>query len=398
MAITIKTPQEIAQDFMDNLKALKPNLDPYQTDTDWWIKGQVIGGVVSGVYSDLNKVSNDAFPQSARMEAVDQHLQTWTGAGLRSAQVASGDISVSGTSTGITVFVGTQFVHEATQNVYTSTEEVTIAGLVGSIPVVSVVAGANQNLVAGTTLTVQSPPSGLLSTGTTLTGIGSGTDAETTEEGAARVLQLIRSQRRGATESDYIAWAFAADPSVKSVKLRRFPYGLGTVELIVAAGSDDIDEAVDNDLPISFLVSPTTAATVNTYVDSLNPVTDTVSTVAVTESPFDVEVDIKFVSGDQNTIVADAGVTQGQLVKREISRALYKAEIGGIIDPSNGLGYLYFTDLEEQIDANLHHELGAKYQIVLHRAITVIQSSIAVREQIGAAIKSIPGTITITEV
>lgn len=397
MAITIKTPQEIAQEFRDNLKALKPELNTDQVDSDWNVKSQVIGGVVAGVYSDLNKVSNDAFPQSARMEAVDSHLQTWTGAGLRSAQTASGEISVSGTDTGITVFVGTQFIHEPTQNVYTSTQEVTIAGLIGSIPVVSSVAGAAQNLSAGAELTVQSPPLNLLATGVTLTGIGSGADDETTAEGAARVLQLIRSQKRGATESDYIAWALAADASIKYANFVRFPYGIGTVGVVVASGSSDIDAEVDSDETVSFAVSAGTVTAVQSYIDAINPATDTLTVIPIQEVPATVSVDVIFVSGDKDTIVPDAGVSQGQLLKREIQRALYKSPIGGYTI-NTGFAKILFTDLEEQIDINLHHESGLKYPIVYHRKITLIDGNASPGASISPTQKFIPSTITITEV
>lgn len=399
MAITIKTPQQIAQDFLDNLKNLKPNLNTDQTDSDWYIKSRVIGGVVAGVYADLNKISNDAFPQSARAEAVDQHLQVWTGTGLRSATFSSGDVSVTGTATGITIVAGTQFVHAPTQNYYNSTEEVTTTDYVTNIPVVSVVTGIDQNLTTGASLTIISPPLNITSTATVVTpGIASGTDAETAEEGAARVLQLIRSQRRGATESDYISWAFAADISIKDVKILRYPYGLGTVGLVLAGGTTDIDTAVDNDETIVFTVSSVVSTAVRDYVDAINPLTDTVFATSVIELSMNIVIDVKFVSGDQNTLVADTGKTQGELVAREIIRSLYKAPIGGLIVDNSGFGYIYFSDIEEQIDTKLHYIDGIDHQIVIYRRVTSLGGAAAPRVGLSLSQKAIPGTITINEV
>ncbi len=399
MDITIKTPQQIAQDFLDNLKNLKPNLNTDQTDSDWYIKSRVIGGVVAGVYADLNKISNDAFPQSARSEAVDQHLQTWTGSGLRSATFSSGEVSVTGTTTGITIVAGTQFVHEPTQNYYNSTEEITTTALITNIPVASIITGQNQNLTTGALLTIISPPLNIASTATAVTpGLASGSEIETAEEGAARVLQLIRSQRRGATESDYISWAFAASTSIKDAKVLRFPYGLGTVGLVLAGGTTDIDTAVDNDETIVFSVSGAVSTVVSNYVDAVNPTTDSVFAFSVIESVRNVVIDIKFISGDQNTLVAETGKTQGELVKREIIRSIYKAPIGGLIVDNSGIGYIYFSDIEEQIDTNLHYIDGINHQIVLYRRLTSLGGVSAPRSPLTSSQKAVPGTITINEV
>lgn len=399
MAITIKTPQEIAQDFLDTLKALKPELNTDQTDSDWYVKSRVIGGVVAGVYADLSRVSNDAFPQSARQAAVDAHLVTWTAAGLRSATYANGTVNVTGDGTAITVFAGTEFTHVPTGNVYQSTEEITLSAVTGDIPVTSVNVGADKNLLTGTSLAISNPPIGLLGTGTVIDpGIGSGTDDETTAEGAARVLQLIRSQRRGATESDYISWALAADASIRDAKLRRFPYGLGTVELILAAGTTDVDTAVDSGQTLSFGVSPAVVLDVQAYVDAVNPVTDTIYCRSVQQNTLDCTVEVTFVSGDQNTIEPTSGLTQGEMVKREIRRAIYKQPIGGLIVDNSGFGFIYFTDLEEQIDTNLHHQFGLRAQIVLHRKITLLGGFGSPKAALILAQKAVPGTITISEV
>lgn len=397
MAITIKTPQEIADEFLRNLKALKPNINTDQTDSDWYVKSKVIGGVVSGVYADLNRVSNDAFPQSARQEAVDQHLQVWTGAGLRSASFATGFIAVTGTP-GTTVNASTQFIHVPTQNVYNSTEEVTLIGATGEIPVTSVVTGQAQNLLANAPFTVVSPPSGLNANALALSpGLADGADAETTEEGATRVLAIIRAQRRGATESDYIAWAIAADSRVNSAKINRFPYGLGTVGIVITSGTSDIDTAIDNDQAVNIQPSADLISTVTEYIDAVNPLTDTAIVISPSLVTLTVAVNIIFASGDKNTLIAEAGVTQGRLVEREIERAIYKNAIGGSIIDNSGYGYMLASAIEEQIDINLSLANGNKYQIVADRQVTDVGGSYP-RYQLTETQKAVPGTITITEV
>ena len=397
MAITIKTPQEIAQDFLDNLKNLKPNINTDQVDSDWYVKSRVIGGVVAGVYADLNRVSNDAFPQSARREAIDQHLQVWTGTGLRAASFATGFIAVTGTP-GTVVTAGTQFQHVPTQNVYNSTQEVTLTGATGEIPVTSVIAGQDQNLLTATQFTVISAPAGLLTTAEALTpGLADGADEETTEEGATRVLAIIRAQRRGATESDYIAWAFAADSRVNSCKVNRFPYGLGTVGLVITSGTSDIDTAIDNDDAINLSPSADLVSDVETYVNAVNPLTDSVFVLSPSLVTVTITVNVKFVSGDKNTLIAEAGVTQGHLVEREIMRAIYKNPIGGTSIDTTTNKYLLASAIEEQIDINLSAANGNKYQIVIDRQVTDLGGS-GTRYALTSTQKAIPGTITMTEV
>lgn len=391
----IKTPQEISQEFLDNLKALKPELNTDQIDSDWYIKALVVGGVVSGISSDLNKISNDAFPQSARREAVDLHLQTWTGAGLRPAQLADGLVSVTGTNASIVIPAGTQFIHGPTNNVYNSSEEVTLVGFTGEIPVISVIAGANQNLNAATQLTIQGPPTGLNNIGVVVSpGITNGSDAETTAAGAARVLQLIQSEKRGATESDYIAWGLAASTSVSSVKIRRFLYGIGTVGVIISSGTLDIDTAVDNDETISFTPSAALLATVNTYINAVKPLTDYAVCTGAIDYPLVIYVSVRWVDGDKNTIVADAGVSQGTLLEREIKRAIYNMPVGGTLTDA-GQNLVFVADVERQIDTALNENVGTKYKIVRDRQCLFDLG--AIEFILNNTYKPVPGPIYITE-
>ena len=371
MATIIKTPKQVAQEYLDNLKVLRPEVNTDQEDSDWWIRSRIVGGVVSGVHADLNRVSNDCFPQSARREAVDSHLQVYFGSGLRVAQPAVGYIAVTGTS-GTTVAANTQFVHAATSNVYVATASVVI-GVTGAIPVQSVATGQNQNLITGAALIVSSPPAGLNSSAVVLTpGLTDGSNDETTQDGANRVLARIRNPSRGGTEADYQNWAVVADTSVLSAKINRHIYGLGTVQVIISAGTNDIDAAIDSGLPVTTQPSTELKETVRVYVEAMNPINDVVYVDGPTEVPINVTCKVAFYSGDKDSIVPDVGVTQGELVVREIQRAIYKTPVGGRV--INGVAALRAGDIEEQIDYNLStspYTLGLKYQIVGDRQVTV---------------------------
>jgi uncharacterized phage protein gp47/JayE len=372
MAIIIKTPRQVAQEYLDNLKALRPEINTDQSDSDWWIRSRVVGGVVAGVYADLNRVSNDAFPQSARREAVNKHLEVYFGTGLRSAQAAVGNIAVTGTS-GTTVAANTQFIHSSTSNIYVATSTVILSTATGSIPVQSVAVGQNQNLLTGTTLALSTPIFGLQNTATVLTpGITDGSNDESTQDGANRVLARIRNPSRGGTVADYENWSIAADPSVVSAKVNRHIYGLGTVQLIISAGTNDIDAAIDQGLPIIVQPSTELKEIVRVYVEGVNPINDVVYVDGPTELPIDITCKVAFMSGDKGTIVPGLNLTQGEILTREIKRAIYKTPIGGRL--IGIISALRAADIEEQIDYNLSaapYTLGLNYQIVGDRQITI---------------------------
>lgn len=397
MSITIRTPAELADEYLANLKALRPEVNIDQEDSDWWIRSRVVGGVSSGVSSDISRVSNDCFPQSARREALEQHLITYFGSGFLPATNSVGTVEVAGAS-GTAVPAGTRFKHSSTSNEYVSTDDFVVeSGGTVSISVESTVTGQDQNLLTGTELEVQSPPAGITATATVESpGLSDGRDEESDTQAAQRILQRIRNPVRGGTEADYITWARNADASVVQAKVLRHAYGLGSVLVLVSAGTSDIDAAIDGDDAIVITPTAELLETVRTYIDGYNPITDAVYTAAPNEIPIDVDVTVTFESGDETTIVASAGATQGELVEREVRRAIYKTPVGGRTIGANG--YVLASDIEAYIDLNLAYGnvgVGLKYQIVTDRQVDDLSATGANRMILSNEV-AVPGNITLT--
>lgn len=397
MAITTKTPQQVADEYLLHLKTLKPQINTDQTDSDWWVRSRVVGGTVAGVYADVRKISTDAFPQSARREALEQHLITYFGGGFKPATEAVGNVSINGVS-GATISIGQSFFHTPTGKEYTATQNFTLSGPTGSVPVQSILTGQAQNLLAGTQLEISPAPSGITSPGVVIDpGLTDARDEETNDEAAARILARIRSRIRGGTETDYQQWAIEADISVVSATVLKFPFGLGTVQVIVTAGTTDIDNAIDSDQPITLLPSGSLLTTVKNYIDSVNPLTDCVSVSGPTPVLIDVSVSAHFVSGNISTVITDLGITQGEAIEREVKRAIYKTPIGGRI--ISGTGYVLASEIEEMIDYNLSstpYTVGVKKQIVIDRQVGNLSASGA-NISILANQVAIPGTITVVD-
>jgi uncharacterized phage protein gp47/JayE len=395
VAITVKTPSQVAQEYLENLKTRRPEVNIDQTDSDWWVRSRVVGGVVAGVYADLSRVSDDAFPQNARREALEQHLITYFNSGFRQAQLAVGLVGVTG-NIGAVISVGTQFVHVPTGNTYAATGTFTLTETAQAIPVISSVAGQGQNLLTDAPLLLSSPPANVAAGALVLTpGITDGRDEETTAEAASRVLARIRQRVRGGTEEDYRQWALEADASVTSANIERFQYGLGTVGIIVSSGTTDIDAAVDTGQSVNVIPSDALLERVRVYVEALNPLTDYIVVQKPATAAIDVTVNVRFESGSGATPIPSLGITQEEAVRREVQRAIYKTPVGGRkLGPS---GYVLSSEIEETIDYNLSNGFitqGLKAQIVRDRQVEDLSASgpnrlITLREV------AIPGNITI---
>src|ERR1700733_15122328 len=137
MALNFPTPSQLATQYLTILSSLKPEVDISRQDSDWWIRAQVVGGVLSGVYADQQLVSQDAFPQSSRLSALVNHLYTYFGSGLIQPQPSSGTLAVTGTN-GLDIPQGTEFVYAPNGNAYQTTADTVLSGVTGLVPIQSI--------------------------------------------------------------------------------------------------------------------------------------------------------------------------------------------------------------------------------------------------------------------
>jgi uncharacterized phage protein gp47/JayE len=397
--MAIKTPTQAGDDYLTQLKALKPEVNTKQTDSDWWIRSRVVGGTAAGIYADQRLISNDALPTRARREAVARFLDLYFEGGFIDATQAVGNVAVTGNQ-GMTLTQGLQFSYLPNGNVYQSTQTIVLPAATGGqvsglVPVRSVAAGQEQNLLAGAPLTVSSPPIGLNSSAIVdEDGLADARNPESTAEARARIVTRIREPLGVGRESDYIQYARAADPSVVSASVIRYPFGLGTVAVYITSGTTDIDAAVDEGIPISVIPSDELVAIVQEFLEVNRPVTDCVTVlkpVAVTQ---DATVMVKFSHGDMNTILSGQTLTQGELVAREVSRAIYKTPVGGRrIGVS---GFVVASEMEQTIDAKLSNEtvvVGA-IPIITDRQVLPLSVSGYNRGLLPSEVP-VPGTITV---
>lgn len=396
MALIYKTPTEVADDYLQTLKTLKPEVDIGRADSDWYIRSRVLGGVLSGVYGDQKKIADDAFPQSARRDAMSRFLSWFLDRDFNPPQPAAGLIAVTG-DIGTSIPMGTEFVYAANGNSYQCTADQILDAATGLVPIESVGTGQAQNILTGQPMTCSSPPSGLNPAVVTDGPISDGRDAESVEEAAQAVLDFVQQPPAGGTAADYARFAREADPSVVDANVIRFMLGLGTIGIVITAGTTDIDGAVDNNIPVVREPSADLIEQVQDYVDARKVVTDCVTIFGPTVIDLDVEVNVRFASGDQNTMVAALGLTQGDLVRREVKRAIYKTPPGG--RRFGASGYIVASEIEEVIDLGLSalpHTVGSFGEYLLDRQVADLSLTGANRLILPTEMAE-PGTITITE-
>ncbi len=398
LAITFKTPDDIATEYLTNLKTLKPNVNIAQTDSDWFIRGKTLGGVVSGVYADQQRIADDAFPQSARHDALDRHLFVYFNGTFNPASQSQGTVYMTATP-GSFVPQGTPLIYSPNSNAYETTEDFTFIGATGTIPVTSVNAGALQNLLPGAVLSLSSPPAGVGNSATALfPGLADGTDSESDQAAAARILARIRFPVAGGTKSDYEQFARAADTAVTSATVFRYIYGLGTVGIVITSGTTDIDAAIDSGSPVIRTPSDALVAKVQAYIESVNPLTDCAHVLKPNEVAQDVTFRVNYAVGfNGDTILAGQTLTLNELVQREIGRTLYKMPIGG--RQLGGSGYVLASEIEEGVDNALSAEAyvtGTIAKVIIDRQCDDLAATgvnrLCARDEIFK-----PGVLTIIE-
>lgn len=398
MALDYKTPQQIGDQYLLWLKTLKPEVNIAQTDSDWWIRSRVVGGVFSGLYADQKKISNDPFPQSARREALDKHLFVYFNGTFTQPTQAVGHALVTGAS-GSIIPQGLSFEYQPNGNLYSATEDVEFgSAATASVPIQSVVTGQDQNLLEGAPLFIPSPPAGIDSTATVFDGpISDGRNVETNDQASARILRQIRTPLAGGKVADYEAFALAANPSVVSANILRFPFGFGTVAVVITAGTTDIDEAIDQGLPVVRVPSDALVDEVQDYIETQNPTTDCATVIGAASTPIDVTVNVRYFSGDGDTILPGQTLTQRELVEREVGRSLYKLPPGGRKVGSSG--FVLASEIEEVLDVNLGAEpytIGQYAQILTDRQVEDLSATGVNRMILGNQV-TVPGTINVVE-
>lgn len=398
MAIVFLTAEEFSDDWRIYLKAKKPDVNIDNTDSNFWTFSLPQGQILSAISADSKAINNDVFIQDARSVAIEKHLITYFNSGFTPATPSQGDVVVTGVE-GSVLGAGTQLQYPQNGSTYLTQDSIVIGpSLSENVLVVSTGVGQNQNLVAGTILNIPAPPIGINNSANVgVDGLRDGRNIETPDQAAERLLARIRVPLSGGKVEDYRSFAFEASPAVTGAAVWRYPQGPGTVAVIITSGTTDIDEAIDNDIPITFLPSQELIDEVSEYIETKKPVTDCVTVDGPLTNIIDVTVRVKYTQGIGTTIPAGETLTQEEFVKREVERAIYKTPVGGT--QIGGNGFVVASAIEDVLDSSLgnsQYSFGFYVQILSDRFVEDLDG-LNRNYQVTINSYAVPGVITVIE-
>lgn len=351
---TFPAPSDIQATYLQILKSIKPSLNINDKNSDFVMRGRAATGLISGLYGDQAKINSDTFITTARPEALILKGGD-LGLTLNPATAASGTVSITGPNGTVVNAGDLTFIYNSTNLFYTNTTGGTIASGSLTLTIQSETTGSLTNIAYPDTLVLVSPPTGVSTSSGLVTSIGSGSDIESTDSFRARVLARQQNTPSGGNQSDYQAWGFLADPSVRSVSIRRFVRGLGTVGVVITSGVTDIDSAVTAGTAIVRIPSAQVIANVQSYYDANAPLTACTVVFGPSETPVNVSVAVDLIAPFIMSSVPTSpynplGLTINQLITREVGRALYNAAIGGRSLSGSPGGYIVASDIEASLD------------------------------------------------
>lgn len=349
-------PSQIQNDYLIVLKSIKPSLNTLDANSDFVIRGKAMTGILSGVYGDQAKINLDTWIASCRPESlfrfgIDYNLpqQPATQADCPSAAIAGTDGTVINPG-------DLTFIYPTTAIVYTNTTGGTFADGTLNVAIKCAVSGQIGNISAPDTLQIVNPPTGVGSSAILNVDMADGTDQESVDSYRARLLSRRQNSPAGGNQTDYPAFAFEGDPSIRTALIRRFGRGLGTVDVYITTGTTDIDTAVTQGQSIVRIPSGDVIAEEQAYYNAHVPLTDCPGVFAPTELAVNATVYIVLAAGltmgsiPSDPIYNPLGLNCQQLVQREVSRALYKIPVGGRKIPGSTSGEVPASDIEEGLD------------------------------------------------
>lgn len=177
----------------------------------------------------IDWLSRQFLPDTAETEWLDRQAAIWLPAnGRKPATFASGSATMTGIP-GVVVPQATQLTSASAQDLYETTNQITVGVAETPVNVRAIDPGASGNLEQGASLSFVTAIAGIDSAAVVVDMTG-GVDMETDGALRARVLERIREPPMGGDASDYEQWAKQV-PGVTRAWCAPLEMGIGTVTL-----------------------------------------------------------------------------------------------------------------------------------------------------------------------
>jgi len=264
MPFTRNTLQEIVDRIISDFQTRITGATSLLRRSTLSVIARIIGGAVHLLYEYLDYQARQLFVSIADEAGLESHSSEY-GIARKAAVVAIGSGQATGAN-GTPIPAGSELVSSDDQ-IYTTDEEVIVAGGIATLDFTASVAGADGNDDAGISLTFSSPIAGI---DTTITvdadGISGGSDEEADSALRERVLARKRQPPHGGADFDYEAWALEVSGVTRSWSQPLYQ-GLGTIGIAFVRDGDDsiIPNSTQRDLVRAYIVEhedPATGKTV----------------------------------------------------------------------------------------------------------------------------------------
>lgn len=295
-------------------------------------------GAAHGLHGHLAWAAQQIMPDTAEAEYLERWASIWK-IFRKPAAAATGNITLTGT-TGAQIPAGTVLQRSDGAEFATVAAAVLAAGS-ATVAATAATAGALGNAVAGSTLTLIHPLSGVNPTATVAAeGLGAGADVEEDDSLRGRVLARIQRPPHGGAEWDYEAWALEV-PGITRAWVTPGYLGVGTVGIIIV--NDDADPIIPDAAKVG---------EVQAYIDERRPVTAQALVLAPVAVPLALTI-----------AVAPNTAAVQQAVLDELTDFFRREAVPG--------GTIYISRLREAISTaagETSHELTVPAADVLHAA------------------------------
>lgn len=331
------------------LSAIESDIDSRLTDSDATLRysvlsviAYVLAGVANGEYGFISWLALQIFPDTAESDYLRRWGSFW-GVTPVAATPASGNLDVTGVSDGAVIPISTEFIR-SDGVLYESTEEVTIASGIASVPIVAQVTGETTDADTDTVLTFVSPIATISTTGTVDSdGLIGGADDEEDEPFLQRLLDRIQNPPQGGSQKDYIKWTLEV-ANVSRAWCYPSELGIGTVTVRFM-----MDGTYSDGIPLSGDVT-----TVQNYIDDLRPVTADVTVVAPVAVPLNFTIELVGAEDDDIKTAIEANLREMIANDGQPSGTIYLSRINEAISLAAG----EFDHILTVPAANVTHTTG----------------------------------------
>ncbi len=298
-----------------------PGTDPRLRRSILGAVGRAVAGEMHGLYGFLDWMSRQIIPDTAEGAILERHADWWR-VTRNPAAPATGSVDFTG-SDGAIIPAGTT-LQRSDGAEYTTDAEATIDSGTATAVVTASTAGQDGSAVAGVSLQLTSPISGVQSSATVASGgLTGGADEEDDDALRERLRQRVQQPPQGGAVTDYEQWALDVE-GVSRVWVMPLWDGIGTVGVYFTRDDD-----------AAIIPDAAEVQAVQDYIDALRPVTADVTAYAPTEVPQDMT--IQLAPNDSATQAA---------VEAELAD-LFRRE--GDVEDGNGSGTILVSHIREAI-------------------------------------------------